>query len=62
MMTRAKIISLILKNSELFTKIDLLNYSNDELHTTSRTLFLSIRTKQSEKKKTECFKKIYKHI
>ena len=44
-MTRAKIISLILKNSELFTKSELLNYSNDELHATLRNLFLSIKIK-----------------
>ena len=44
-MDRTKIISLILCNSELFTKVELQNYSNDQLYETLRALFLTIRIK-----------------
>ncbi len=44
-MDRTKIISLILCNSELFTKEELQNYSNEQLYETLRALFLTIRIK-----------------
>lgn len=50
-MDRTKIISIILSNSELFTKVELQNYSNEQLYSTLRTLFLNIRTKQQKDKK-----------
>ena len=50
MNTRKTLISLILKNSELFTEEELIKYSNKELLATMRTLFINIRIKQLQSK------------
>lgn len=45
---RTKIISLILRESELFTPAELKNYSNEQLNSIIKSLFLNIRVKQAE--------------
>ena len=44
-MDRKQVISIILKNSELFTKVELLGYTNEQLYSTLRALFLELRIK-----------------
>ena len=47
-MDRKQVIFIILKNSELFTKTELLSYTNEHLYYTFRALFLELRIKQKK--------------
>lgn len=48
-MDRKKIIAIILKHSGLFTKSELIAYTNEQLYATLRCLFLNLRMKNLEK-------------